>query len=233
MRKLVHPNLVNLKDIFLEKSRLLLVMELMQGGALTDVVLYTVMSEAQIAAVTKEILQGIAYLHEHEVVHRDIKSDNVLLGEDGRVKVTDFGFAANVRGDDGARLRKTFAGTPYWMAPEVVKSQTYGKKVDVWSAGILAVEMQEGHPPYMKESPMRAMFLIASKGRPEFKSWNTISARFRTFLGRALTFDPDQRATAEELLNDPFITSTTASVRSITPNIEAARKKKNESKKKF
>jgi len=233
MRKLVHPNLVNLKDIFLEKSRLLLVMELMQGGALTDVVLYTVMSEAQIAAVTKEILQGIAYLHEHEVVHRDIKSDNVLLGEDGRVKVTDFGFAANVRGDDGARLRKTFAGTPYWMAPEVVKSQTYGKKVDVWSAGILAVEMQEGHPPYMKESPMRAMFLIASKGRPEFKSWNTISARFRTFLGRALTFDPDQRATAEELLKDPFITSTTASVRSITPNIEAARKKKNESKKKF
>jgi len=208
-------------------------MELMQGGALTDVVLYTVMSEAQIAAVTKEILQGIAYLHEHEVVHRDIKSDNVLLGEDGRVKVTDFGFAANVRGDDGARLRKTFAGTPYWMAPEVVKSQTYGKKVDVWSAGILAVEMQEGHPPYMKESPMRAMFLIASKGRPEFKSWNTISARFRTFLGRALTFDPDQRATAEELLKDPFITSTTASVRSITPNIEAARKKKNESKKKF
>jgi len=233
MRKLVHPNLVNLKDIFLERNKLMLVMELMQGGALTDVVLYTVMSEAQIAAVTKEILKGIAYLHEAEVVHRDIKSDNVLLGEDGRVKVTDFGFAANVRGDDGARLRKTFAGTPYWMAPEVVKSQTYGKKVDVWSAGILAVEMQEGHPPYMKESPMRAMFLIASKGRPEFKSWNTISQSFKAFLSKALTFDAEQRASAKELLAHPFITSTTASVRSITPNIEAARKKKNESKKKF
>jgi len=233
MRKLVHPNLVNLKDIFLEKNKLLLVMELMQGGALTDVVLYTVMSEAQIAAVTKEILQGIAYLHEAEIVHRDIKSDNVLLGEDGRVKVADFGFAANVRGDDGARLRKTFAGTPYWMAPEVVKSQTYGKKVDVWSAGILAVEMQEGHPPYMKESPMRAMFLIASKGRPEFKSWNTISQSFKAFLTKALTFEPEKRATAAELLDHPFITSTKANVRSITPNIEAARKKKNESKKKF
>merc|ERR1711962_643008 len=207
-----------------------MVMELMKGGALTDVVLYTVLNEHQIAAVTREILKGIAHLHNFEIIHRDIKSDNILLGQDGSVKLTDFGFAANV---DGARMRKTFAGTPYWMAPEVVKSQTYGKKVDVWSAGILAVEMQEGHPPYMKESPMRAMFLIASKGRPEFKSWNTISARFRTFLGRAFTFAPDQRATAEELLNDPFITSTTASVRSITPNIEAARKKKNESKKKF
>merc|ERR1719500_2459638 len=140
MRKLVHPNLVNLEDIFLENrpNRLLFVMELMQGETLMEVVLYTVFSEAQIAAVTKEVLQGIAYLHENDVVHRDIKSDNIFLGEDGRVKVAEINL---VRVNDDARLRKAFTGTPYWLAPEVVNCQDYGKnKVDVWSAGILAME---------------------------------------------------------------------------------------------
>ena len=107
MRELNHPNLVNYQELFLERDSLMMVMELMDGGALTDVVLYTILSERQIAAVTKEVLQGLQFLHKHGVVHRDLKSDNVLLGMDGRVKITDFGFAANVGGE---RQRKTFAG---------------------------------------------------------------------------------------------------------------------------
>ena len=108
MRELNHPNLVNYTELFLERSSLMMVMELMDGGALTDVVLYTILSEKQIASVTKEVLQGIQFLHKHEITHRDLKSDNILLGMDGRVKITDFGFAANVGGE---RKRKTFAGT--------------------------------------------------------------------------------------------------------------------------
>lgn len=107
MRELNHPNLVNYQELFLERDSLMMVMELMDGGALTDVVLYTILSEKQIASVTKEVLQGIQFLHKHEVIHRDLKSDNILLGLDGRVKITDFGFAANVGGE---RKRKTFAG---------------------------------------------------------------------------------------------------------------------------
>ena len=107
MRELNHPNLVNYEELFFERNSLMMVMELMDGGALTDVVLYTILSERQIASVTKEVLQGIQHLHKHEIIHRDIKSDNILLGMDGRVKITDFGFAANVVGE---RKRKTFAG---------------------------------------------------------------------------------------------------------------------------
>lgn len=136
-------------------------MEFMEGGSLTDVVMTTVLYEPQMATVCREILAGIKYLHDNEVVHRDIKSDNVLLTMRGDVKITDFGFAANV---DGNRTRKTFAGTPYWMAPEVVNKRTYSKKVDIWSTGILVVEMMDGKPPYMDESPMKAMYLISKRG---------------------------------------------------------------------
>lgn len=224
MRELTHPNLVNYVDLFLESLSLKMVMELMDGGALTDVVLYTILSERQIAAVTKEVLQGIHHLHKHEIIHRDIKSDNILLSYDGRVKLTDFGFAANVVGE---RKRKTFAGTPYWMAPEVIKSLRYDKKVDVWSLGIMAVEMQEGQPPYMRETPMRAMYLIASRGKPEIKSINSISADFRSFLDSSLAFDPNQRQSAGELLEHPFL-SKTCSLATIKQNIDAAKKKKQE-----
>ena len=123
MRDLNHPNLVNYVELYLERNHLMMVMEFMQGGALTDVVLYTILNELQIAAVTKEILQGICHLHNNEIIHRyempafrkltnhisdrDIKSDNILLSMEGSVKLTDFGFSANV---DGDRSRKTFAG---------------------------------------------------------------------------------------------------------------------------
>lgn len=130
MRQFNHPNLINfLTSYFIDtdlKKELWIVMEYMPGGALTDVVMETVMKERQIAYVTREVLKALDFLHAKGVIHRDIKSDNVLVDLKGKVKVTDFGFSANVKADE---KRSTVVGTPYWMAPEIVKHQLYGKKV--------------------------------------------------------------------------------------------------------
>uniref|UniRef100_A0A4W5N0Z5 non-specific serine/threonine protein kinase n=1 Tax=Hucho hucho TaxID=62062 RepID=A0A4W5N0Z5_9TELE len=161
------------------------------------------LKEDWIAYISREILRGLAHLHAHHVIHRDIKGQNVLLTENAEVKLVDFGVSAQL--DRTVGRRNTFIGTPYWMAPEVIACDenpeaTYDYRSDLWSTGITAIEMAEGAPPLCDMHPMRALFLIPRNPPPRLKS-----KKFCSFIEGSLVKNYNQRPPTEQLLKHPFI----------------------------
>ncbi|XP_021378465.1 serine/threonine-protein kinase PAK mbt-like isoform X1 [Mizuhopecten yessoensis] len=203
MRDYHHPNIVDMYSSFLVEDELWVVMEFLEGGALTDIVTHNRMDEVQIATVCRACLKALAFLHSNGVIHRDIKSDSILLSQDGKVKLSDFGFCAQVTQE--LPKRKSLVGTPYWMAPEVISRLPYGPEVDIWSLGIMVIEMIDGEPPFFNEPPLQAMRRIRDMPPPKLKNANRVSPRLQGFLEKTLVRDPTQRATAFELLQHAFL----------------------------
>jgi len=206
MKESTHENVVHYYDSFRVENQLWVVMEYMGGGCLTEILEqfeYVKMNEKQIAWVSQQTLKGLSYIHSRHRIHRDIKSDNILLGEKGEIKIADFGYAAQLTKQK--TKRQTIVGTPYWMAPELIRGQEYGTKVDIWSLGIMIMEMAEGDPPYMEFPPLRALFLITTKGIPDLKEPPKWSNTFREFVALCLEKDADKRPSADELLEHAFM----------------------------
>ena len=194
-----HPSIVSLVGVYLHAQELWMVLEYVHGGTLTEVLGPSVpFPERCVAYVTRVLLEGLAFLHEQKRLHRDIKSDNVLVDFSGDVKIADFGFAVALSAE--LNKRKSVVGTPFWMAPELIRGLEYDGKVDVWSLGITALEMADGEPPHLNEPPLRALFMIATSPAPTLKSPARWTPHFVDFLQQALEPEPARRATAEALL---------------------------------
>ncbi|RKP14379.1 kinase-like domain-containing protein, partial [Piptocephalis cylindrospora] len=180
-----------------------ILMEYMDAGALTDLICddpaYR-LQEAEMARVAKEVLKALQYLHEHERIHRDVKSDNILLSSRGEVKLADFGRAVQLT--SRAERRTSIVGTPYWMAPEVILAQPYDVRVDIWSLGVVCIEMSQGAPPYMGLAPLQALYAIATSPSATL-SGDEWSEEWCHFISECLK--KDRRPHADDLLivSDP------------------------------
>ncbi|XP_036071373.1 mitogen-activated protein kinase kinase kinase kinase 3 isoform X4 [Oryzias melastigma] len=210
MKDCKHSNIVAYFGSYLRRDKLWISMEYCGGGSLQDIYHITgPLSESQIAYMSRETLQGLYYLHNKGKMHRDIKGANILLTDNGYVKLADFGVSAQITAT--LAKRKSFIGTPYWMAPEVAAVERkggYNQLCDIWAVGITAIELAELQPPMFELHPMRALFLMSKSSfqPPKLKDKLKWTNNFHHFVKLALTKNPKKRPTAEKLLQHPFVT---------------------------
>ncbi|KAJ3441538.1 sterile20-like kinase isoform b-related [Anaeramoeba flamelloides] len=198
-----HKNVVNYYDSYLMEKELWIVLEYCGGGSIAEIMKITksTYNEEQIVAVIKSILKALVYLNKTKKMHRDIKSGNILLTENGVAKLTDFGVSAQVT---ESKKKKSVVGTPYWMAPEIITKNGYHLNADIWSLGITIIEMAEGKPPLLDLHPLRALFSIPNNPPPTFKEPDNWSENLNDLLSKCLEKDPGKRPNAKQLLELPI-----------------------------
>lgn len=203
MSQIVNPHVVQYYTSLMKGCTLWIVMEYMSAGSLKELLdAVGPLPEDAIAAVLKALMKGLDYVHKERKLHRDIKAANILLSEHGEVKLADFGVAGQMTAT--VRQRNTFVGSPFWMAPEVIQESLYDEKADIWSAGITAIELAHGLPPYATEHPYRALFLIPKNEPPRLEG-SQFSKAFRDFVAYCLRKAPSERPSADQLLAHPFL----------------------------
>ncbi|XP_027287320.1 serine/threonine-protein kinase 3 isoform X7 [Cricetulus griseus] len=205
MQQCDSPYVVKYYGSYFKNTDLWIVMEYCGAGSVSDIIRLRnkTLTEDEIATILKSTLKGLEYLHFMRKIHRDIKAGNILLNTEGHAKLADFGVAGQLT--DTMAKRNTVIGTPFWMAPEVIQEIGYNCVADIWSLGITAIEMAEGKPPYADIHPMRAIFMIPTNPPPTFRKPELWSDDFTDFVKKCLVKSPEQRATATQLLQHPFI----------------------------
>ncbi|KAJ4430170.1 hypothetical protein ANN_22380, partial [Periplaneta americana] len=205
MQQCDSPWVVKYYGSYFKNTDLWIVMEYCGAGSVSDIMRLRkkTLTEDEIATILCDTLKGLEYLHLRRKIHRDIKAGNILLNTEGHAKLADFGVAGQLT--DTMAKRNTVIGTPFWMAPEVIQEIGYDCVADIWSLGITALEMAEGKPPYGDIHPMRAIFMIPTKPPPSFREPDQWTPEFIDFVSRCLVKNPEERATASELLHHEFI----------------------------
>ncbi|XP_027031636.1 serine/threonine-protein kinase 3 [Tachysurus fulvidraco] len=207
MQQCDSPYVVKYYGSYFKNTDLWIVMEYCGAGSVSDIIRLRnkTLTEDEIATILKSTLKGLEYLHFMRKIHRDIKAGNILLNTEGHAKLADFGVAGQLT--DTMAKRNTVIGTPFWMAPEVIQEIGYNCVADIWSLGITSIEMAEGKPPYADIHPMRAIFMIPTNPPPTFRKPELWSDELTDFVKKCLVKNPEQRATATQLLQHPFIMS--------------------------